>query len=172
MPLAGTGEPAPSADGPAGPPGGRSPQPTLAELPDLARHASTSTCTATVSLVESAPGAAARVPPPVQLSAYRVVQEAFANVHRHSTARAASAVVRVDEDADRLEVEVVDDGTPRVGTSGTGLGLVGMRERAQHLGGGVEVGPRTGTNGWRVRVWFPLDGRVSSATPDEILVAR
>jgi signal transduction histidine kinase len=59
-----------------------------------------------------------------------------------------------------------------VGTSGTGLGLLGMRERAQHLGGGLEVGPRTGTNGWRVRVWFPLDGRVSSGVPDELLVGR
>jgi signal transduction histidine kinase len=94
----------------------------------------------------------------VQLSAYRVVQEALANVHRHSTARHANAVVRVDEGADRLEVEVVDDGTPRPGSSGTGLGLLGMQERAEHLGGAVEAGPRTGSQGWRVRVWFPLDG--------------
>lgn len=172
MPPAGSGAPAPSADDAAGPAGRRDPQPTLSELPSLAQHASTPTCTATVALVESAPGAAGRVPPPVQLSAYRVVQEAFANVHRHSTARTASAVVRVNEVADRLEVEVVDDGTPRAGTSGTGLGLLGMRERAHHLGGGVEVGPRTGARGWRVRVWFPLDGRGSSAAPDEMLVAR
>ncbi|WP_122261951.1 sensor histidine kinase [Ornithinimicrobium cerasi] len=168
MPPAPAGAPVPPGDG-AGrsavewSPSGRSPQPTLAELPALAERASTPTCRASVTVVESAPGAAARVAPPVQLSAYRVVQEAFANVHRHSTARSASAVVRVDEDADRLEVEVVDDGTARVGTSGTGLGLRGMRERAHHLGGGVEVGPRTGSSGWRVRVWFPLDGRSRSA---------
>lgn len=137
----------------------RSPQPTLADLPALVEHASTPVCTVDVAVVESHPGAAARVPPPVQLSAYRVVQEALANVHQHSSARSAHAVVRVDEDDDRLEVEVVDDGTPRTGTSGTGLGLLGMRERATHLGGGVEAGPRKGVRGWRVRVWFPLEGR-------------
>lgn len=137
----------------------RAPQPTLSDLPALAESASTPTCEVDVRLVESSPGAAVQVPPPVQLSAYRIVQEAIANVHKHSTARHVQAVVRVDEVTDRLEVEVVDDGTQRVGTSGTGLGLRGMRERAQHLGGGVEAGRRTGTNGWRVRVWFPLEGR-------------
>ncbi|MGD8149967.1 sensor histidine kinase [Ornithinimicrobium sp. Y1694] len=142
----------------------RSPQPTLADLLALAESASTQTLTATVEVVESSPGAAARVPPPVQLSAYRVVQESLANVHKHSTARTVRAVVRVDESTGRVEVEVVDDGHQRVGTSGTGLGLLGMRERAQHLGGGVEVGPRRGALGWRVRVWFPLDGRPMAVT--------
>ncbi|WP_131103293.1 sensor histidine kinase [Ornithinimicrobium sufpigmenti] len=137
----------------------RSPQPTLDDLPALAAEAGTPTCAVTVELVESEPGAAAHVPAPVQLSAYRVVQEALANVRRHSTARNASAVVRVDLQTQQVEVEVVDDGTARVGTSGSGLGLLGMRERAQHLGGGVECGPRTAHPGWRVRVWFPLDGR-------------
>ena len=143
----------------------RAPQPTLHDLPALASGASTPTCSVDVRVVESAEGAAGRVPPPVQLSAYRIVQEAVANVHRHSTARRAQAVVRVDEDADRLEVEVVDDGSPRPGTQGTGLGLRGMRERAQHLGGGVDAGPRQGMPGWRVRVWFPLDGR-ATGVPD------
>ncbi|GGK56669.1 hypothetical protein GCM10011509_01280 [Ornithinimicrobium pekingense] len=138
--------------------GGRRPQPTLADLPALADRSSTPTCAVTVHLVQTPEGAAERVPPPVQLTAYRVVQEALANVHRHSTARHANAVVRVDEPAGRLEVEVVDDGTARVGTSGTGLGLVGMRERTEHLGGAVEAGPRTGSPGWRVRAWCALDG--------------
>lgn len=152
---------APASGGPPGPGAHRAPQPTLGDLPALASGATTQTCRVQVDVVESSAGAAGRVPPPVQLSAYRIVQEALANVHRHSTARRAQAVVRVDEDADRLEVEVVDDGSPRPGTSGTGLGLRGMRERAQHLGGGVEVGPRQGVPGWRVRVWFPLEGRGS-----------
>ena len=154
-----TGELEADADEDEPPEDPRSPQPTLADLPDLAREASTPTCRVTIDLVESDPGAAAQVPAPVQLSAYRATQEGLANVRRHSTARTASAVVRVDADNDLLEVEVVDDGTPRVGTSGSGLGLLGMRERAAHLGGGVESGPRTGRPGWRLRVWFPLDGR-------------
>ncbi|GAA1173166.1 hypothetical protein GCM10009584_12770 [Ornithinimicrobium humiphilum] len=138
--------------------GDRSPQPTLAALPALVAGATTPTCEVTFQLVEDREGAAGRVPPPVQLSAYRVVQEALANVHRHSTARHVSVVVRVEEEADRLEVEVVDDGLQRAGTAGTGLGLLGMRERADHLGGGVEAGPRTASQGWRVRLWCPLDG--------------
>lgn len=137
----------------------RSPQPMLADLPMLASEATTPTCTVTVDVIEAEPGCSAEVPPPVQLSVYRVVQEAFANVHRHSTARRARAVVRIGHSDSLLEVEIVDDGAPRGGTSGTGLGLRGMRERAEHLGGGVEAGPRTGHPGWRVRVWFPLDGR-------------
>ena len=142
--------------------GHRAPQPSLDDLPALAAGASTPTCRVEITVVESVPGAAARVAPPVQLSAYRIVQEAVANVHRHSTARRAQAVVRVDEEDGRLEVEVVDDGSARPGTSGTGLGLRGMRERAQHLGGGVEAGPRQGLPGWRVRVWFPLEGRAQA----------
>ena len=97
---------------------------------------------------------------------YRIVQEALANVRRHSTARHARAIVRVDEPDGTIEVEVVDDGSPRPGTSGTGLGLLGMRERAHHLGGGVETGPRRGGPGWRVRVWLPLDGHRSAPDDD------
>jgi signal transduction histidine kinase len=104
------------------------------------------------SLVEATPGAGGAVPPSVQLSAYRVVQESLANVRRHSTAHRASVVVRVGE---HIEVEVLDDGSPRVGTSGTGLGLQGIRERVQHLGGDADIGPRHGA-GFRVRVRFPL----------------
>ncbi|MFK5584818.1 sensor histidine kinase [Serinicoccus sp. LYQ131] len=137
----------------------RAPQPTLAALPALVEQATTPTCAVSLDVVESSPGAAGRVAPPVQLTAYRIVQEGLANVRRHSTARQARATVRVDEAAEQLEVEIVDDGSPRVGTSGTGLGLMGMRERAQHLGGGVESGPRQAGAGWRVRVWLPIDGR-------------
>lgn len=150
----------------------RAPQPTLRDLPALAQTSSTPTCEVTVSVVESVPGAAARVPAPVQLSAYRIVQEALANVHRHSSARHAQAVVRVDADKDHLEVEIVDDGYARAGTAGTGLGLQGMHERAQHLGGAAEAGPRQGTPGWRVLVGFPLEGRGrTEAAAEERIIA-
>ncbi|MDQ2756044.1 MAG: sensor histidine kinase, partial [Actinomycetota bacterium] len=55
-------------------------------------------------------------------------------------------------------VEVLDDGRPRSGTSGSGLGLLGMRERVGSLGGTIEVGPRV-TGGYRVRVRLPLSFR-------------
>ncbi len=135
----------------------RMPQPGLADLPELVAQSRTPMCDVDYALVESTAGLTALVPGPVQLSVYRVVQEALANVRRHSTARLASVVVRVDEAGGTVEVEVVDDGMPRVGTAGTGLGHLGMRERAHHLGGGVEVGPRS-TTGYRVRVWFPITG--------------
>nr|WP_269813233.1 histidine kinase [Ornithinimicrobium sediminis] len=158
--------------------GDRLPQPGLGDLPVLVDQAGTPMCEVRHTLVESTPGLSAQVPGPVQLSVYRVVQEALANMRRHSTARHASVTVRVvagaggddgggtgrssrdHEGQDKggvVEVEVLDDGAPRVGTSGTGLGHVGMRERAHHLGGGVEVGPRA-ERGYRVRVWFPLEG--------------
>ena len=159
------GEPAGTGPAQRTGPDHRAPQPTLDSLADLVEQATTPLCTVDLDVVESTPGAAGRVPPPVQLSAYRVVQEALANVRRHSTARHARVTVRVDEEAGRIELEVVDDGHPRWGTSGTGLGLRGMRERAQHLGGAVETGPRAGADGYRVRAWFPLEGRARSVDP-------
>lgn len=141
----------------------RSPHPTLDDLEALAARSATPTCQVDTHLVENPQGAAAQVPPPVQLSTYRIVQEAIANVHRHSTARRIGVTVRVDVPTDELEVEVVDDGHAKFGTSGSGLGLLGMQERAEHLGGGTEIGPRNGEQGWRVRVWFPLNASPQSS---------
>ena len=62
------------------------------------------------------------------------------------------------------EVEVLDTGRPRTGTSGTGLGLLGMRERVASLDGSLEIGPRA-TGGFRVRVRLPLARAVAQA-PD------
>lgn len=133
-------------------PEGRSPQPDLESLPDLVAESSTPLVQTEYDLVEDPPGAAAQVPPALQLTAYRIVQESLANVHRHSTATRASVVVRV---AGELEVEVLDNGAPRPGTRGTGLGQQGIRERATLLGGEVEIGPRHG-GGYRVRVTLPV----------------
>ena len=149
----------------------RLPQPGLADLPELVGQSRSPMCDIEHALVESSPGLAALVPGPVQLSVYRVVQEALANVRRHSTARHASVVVRVDEGCGTVEVEVVDDGLPRMGTSGTGLGHLGMRERAHHLGGGVEVGPRS-DQGYRVRVWFPISGVATDSGRTGAVAAR
>jgi signal transduction histidine kinase len=112
------------------------------------------------SLVESTPGAAARLAAPVGLSLYRIAQEALANVARHSTAPAANVTLRVDEGAARphAEIEILDDGRPRHGTLGSGLGQLGIRERAASHRGEVEIGPRA-TGGYRVRVRIPLGDR-------------
>ncbi len=93
-----------------------------------------------------------RLPPEVEIAAFRIVQEAVTNVVRHAGARRVDVVLRGAEE--RLEIEVRDDGRgfdagETAGHPGGGdhLGLQGMRERAQALGGNVtvETAPGRGT---------------------------
>jgi signal transduction histidine kinase len=94
------------------------------------------------------------LPVGLQLSAYRIVQEALTNALKH--AGDARATVRVRYADDSLELEVVDDGVgaQAVVTSG-GHGLVGMRERVALYGGRFEAGRRP-TGGFTVRVLLPI----------------
>ncbi|HYZ78934.1 MAG TPA: sensor histidine kinase [Gaiellaceae bacterium] len=92
------------------------------------------------------------LPAGLDLSAYRIVQEALTNAIKH--AGASLAEVRVRRTAEGVELEVVDDGVGRTG-NGQGQGLIGMRERASLLGGQVEAGPKEG-GGFRVRATLPL----------------
>lgn len=90
---------------------------------------------------------------PTQASSLqRVAQEALTNTRRHSTADEVRVVLRATETD--VELEVTDNGTPVPGTTGSGLGHVGMRERVLALGGRLELGPRA-TRGYRVRVTLP-----------------
>ena len=139
----------------------RGPEPTLGDLPALvATHREGGLDTA-YELVESSDGAHTQVGSPIGLTLYRVVQEALANVTRHSTATSADVVVRVVDAASagtgggHAEVEVLDNGRPRTGTSGSGLGQLGIRERAASHHGTVDIGPRP-LGGYRVRVRLPL----------------
>ena len=75
-----------------------------------------------------------RLPEPVEVAAYYIVSEALANIGKH--AHADTATVRVDREADRLVVEVVDDGIGGASIYG-GSGLRGLRDRAEVLGGEV-----------------------------------
>jgi len=93
------------------------------------------------------------LPAPVDLSGYRLVQEALTNALKH--AGPARAAVLLDYGADALRVEVVDDG--RGGPFVEGHGLHGMRERALLLGGTLDAGPRPG-GGFAVRARLPLPG--------------
>jgi signal transduction histidine kinase len=139
----------------------RAPEPRLADVPALAEESAVAGLDVECRVVEDAPGAVSAVPDPVGLSLYRTVQEALSNVRRHSTASAAKVFVRVDRRGEPgfthgyAEVEVLDAGRPRSGTSGTGLGLLGVRERLSTHGGVSEIGPRV-TGGYRVRVRMPL----------------
>jgi len=94
-------------------------------------------------------------PKPVQLALYRIVQESLTNITRH--ADATRATVRLWADADGYRVEVADDGTARdsAGESG-GRGLLGMRERAELLGGALAAGPAEG-GGFLVSASIPRE---------------
>jgi signal transduction histidine kinase len=94
------------------------------------------------------------LPVGIELSAYRIVQEALTNALKH--AGGAHAIVNVRYGADSLELEIVDDG-PGVSApvSGGGHGLVGMRERVALYGGRLDAG-RSATGGFAVRVLLPI----------------
>ena len=100
-------------------------------------------------------GEARPVPPGIDLSAYRIVQEALTNTLKHA-GPAARAEVTVRYERGALEIEVVDDGRgPGPSENGHGgHGLIGMRERAALHGGQIELGSRRG-GGFRVRARFP-----------------
>ena len=94
------------------------------------------------------------LPPTVDVSAYRIVQEALTNTLKHSAASRADVHVRYWPD--ELEVEIVDDGRADGGSSPApgGLGLIGMRERAALHGGQLSAGPAAG-GGFAVKVRLP-----------------
>lgn len=93
------------------------------------------------------------VSPAVGGAAYRIVQEAVTNARRH--ARGAARIhVRVAVDADRVRLSVADDGDPGASDADHGHGLVGMRERAQLLGGRFRAGPSS-PRGWVVEADLP-----------------
>lgn len=110
--------------------------------------------------------AALALPAPVELAAYRIVQESLTNALKHASPGEVS--VRLDESGRTLTVEVTSPCGDRPGprAPGSGAGLIGMRERVALLEGRFESGPVTAGDGvkvWRVRAELPIDegnGRV------------
>ena len=103
-------------------------------------------------------GERTRVPAALDLSVYRIAQEALTNTLKHAAAKRAAVVVRFGDRA--VEVECTDDGTatPSRSNGGGGHGLLGMRERALMLGGEIDAGPNPG-GGYRVHARLPLTQR-------------
>jgi signal transduction histidine kinase len=134
----------------AGDPDDLAPQPGLSQLPSLAAGMRDSDLAVDVGIE----GEERPLPPTVDVSAYRIVQEALTNTLKH--AEASRADVRLRYWPGELEVEVLDDGRGASGPSGRpgGLGLVGMRERAALHGGQLTAGPAPG-GGYVVRVKLP-----------------
>jgi len=95
----------------------------------------------------------ARLPAAVDLAGYRIVQEALTNVVRHAAARRVTVTVAYAPD--RVTVTVADDGLGTAAPPRAGRGLVGMRERAEALGGTFAAAPRP-AGGFEVRAVLPL----------------
>lgn len=137
----------------------RQPQPGLDRLPELAAALRTTGLRVTLRRdTGPAPLAAG-----VELTAYRIVQEALTNTLRHADANRVEVTVRTTPDL--LEVDVTDDGRAAPGAGagrvrwageGGGFGIAGMRERAAVLGGSLEAGPLP-DGGFRVRARLPVE---------------
>ncbi len=102
----------------------------------------------------SVEGHSVPLPASLEVSAYRVVQEGLTNALKH--AGPARAEVRLVYAPNQLEIHVNDDGRgASVPASGSGQGLVGMRERVEAFGGQLTAGPRTG-GGFAISAAFPI----------------
>lgn len=104
--------------------------------------------------------------PGVELAVFRIVQEALTNVRKHA-GTSASATVHLSYDTDSLVVEIADDGrgaATSLARSGSGHGLIGMRERVDIYGGSLQAGPRPG-GGYAVRATLPITAAQPESMP-------
>ncbi|MFE4816082.1 sensor histidine kinase [Streptomyces sp. NPDC056704] len=129
-------------------------------LADLDRLAAATTA-AGVQVDVHWKGARRQLPPDIDLSVFRIVQESITNVVRHAATPACR--VTVDYLEEHVAVEVTDDGRGRGGTTDTGFGLVGMRERVALLHGEFTAGPRP-EGGFRVTARLPVPATAATAT--------
>ena len=128
----------------------RAPQPGVATLRTLVEQVRS----AGLPVELTVEGEPVRLPPGVDLSAYRIVQEALTNALRHG-GNPAHAWVAVRYGDDDVEIEVANDGRSESNGEATGHGLVGMRERVAMCGGELRAGPREG-GGFRISARLPV----------------
>jgi signal transduction histidine kinase len=126
------------------------PQPSLAHVETLVENVRV----AGLPVELHVEGEPVRLPPGVDLSAYRIVQEALTNALKHAGPARVRVTVRYAEHG--LELEVVDDGVGDGGAGESGHGVVGMRERVALYGGSLRTGAQPG-GGYVVRVRLPFD---------------
>ena len=136
------------------------PQPGLSDLDSLVDSARSGG----VSVTVTCSGEPVTLPEGVDLSAYRIVQEALSNAMRH--APGSRVGVQVAYRPDSLALEICNDAVALVpsgtGAAGGGHGLVGMRERATMLGGSLDAGP-TGDGGFLVSAVLPVSSPAEEA---------
>lgn len=131
----------------------QAPQPSLASLDALLGQVRASG----LSVDATVTGSSGAIPPGVDLSAYRIIQEALTNVLKHAGPQAHASVTLAFGDDD-LAIAVTDDGAGLAASDGSthvgGHGLVGIRERVAVVGGSVEAGPGD-RRGFVVRARLP-----------------
>ncbi|MER7174737.1 sensor histidine kinase [Streptomyces mesophilus] len=120
----------------------------LALLPELAERARS----AGLDVRIATQGTARELPPPLDLAAYRIVQESLTNVTRH--AQATAATITLDYGTDDLRLRIEDDGLGAPDGIGRGSGIRGMAERAKAFGG--ELTTENTADGFRVTARLPL----------------
>lgn len=131
------------------------PQPTLADIDRLVAETRRLGVTVDVELDLDGAGAGSALEPSVEVSAYRIIQEALTNVRKHAGAHRVA--VRLGLDKRCLRLRIADDGIGAKGADGTGHGLAGIRERAEVYGGTVTTASPTG-GGFVLEVELPVAG--------------
>jgi signal transduction histidine kinase len=129
---------------------GLGPQPGLTDVPRLVGQFGE----AGLDVSLKTDGVQTDLPARVDLSAYRIVQEALTNVLKHAGPN-SRAEVRLGTDNHEVVIEVLDDGHAATILPGSGHGIAGMRERATLLGGSLDAGPRPG-GGFQVVAHLPI----------------
>ena len=126
-----------------------SPQPTLDDAEALLKPARDAGLEATIRVT----GEKRALPAAVDLSAYRIIQEALTNVLKH--ANASRVEVTIDYRPDAVALTVADNGSGAAATDSTGHGLIGMRERVELFGGDLTTGSSS-LGGFIVRATLPV----------------
>ncbi len=131
---------------------GLAPQPRLDELPDLVEEARRSGAVAELRIE----GTPVPLPLGVDLSLYRIAQEALTNARKHAAGSRVDIALRYL--ADQVELVVENEAGEETGAETGGHGLIGMRERVAVFGGSLEAAARP-DGGFRVRARLPVGGR-------------
>jgi len=127
------------------------PQPGVEQLPELVERLGASG----LDVQLSSTGAPRSLPPGMDLTVFRIAQEALTNVLKHA-GLGASAWLRLSYGPRSIDLEVIDDGTSTASSVDSGHGVIGMAERASVFGGRLEAGPRP-QGGFRVFATLPLE---------------
>jgi signal transduction histidine kinase len=130
------------------------PQPGIGSLDELAEQ----TRAAGTDVELRIEGDDRPLPPGLDLTVYRIVQEALTNVRKH--AGSADVVVSLTRDRSDLELVITDDGPGADEAADGGHGIIGMRERVGLYGGDLSVGRPVSGVGHEVRAHLPLDGQL------------